>query len=158
MSAQVGLPVAWSIANTTLTGVGLTAPIVQSYSYKPEGEQKQIRGVDGVTRSRTFFDNMEKLTYEVIPSAATRTLAGPQNILPARGTYVTILTGVVAASGGASVETQATGSGTGDGTGAFLFITGEKKITVDNEVRLTMELERGEVQDARISHIKLHLS
>lgn len=151
MSIQRGLPVAWSIPNTTLTGVGLTTPIPQSYSYKPMAEQKKIRGVDGVTRNRTFFDTGDVISIKVIPSSTTRTLAGAQNVLPAPGTDVTILTGGSAGAGGANQDTQITGSGSGDGTGAFIFITGEKAVSIDNNVELTMELERGEVHLATLA-------
>lgn len=146
MSQQRGTPAVWSIPNTTITGVGsLSAPIVQGYTYKPEPEQKKLRGVDGVTRNRTFFDTIEKLTFDLRPSAATRALAGAQNVFPTIGSDITILSGTNTGAGGACAETQATGSGSGDGTGAFIVVGGEKRLTPDDYGVMTLELERGEV-------------
>jgi hypothetical protein len=134
MSTQRGAAVVWAI-DTTMTGTGIGTHIGQSLDYKFGSEQKKIRGTDGVTVTRIFHDNMESITYEIVPTGSTRALAQAANVLPAIGADVTLLS---------ANDTEATGSGTGDGTGAFIFLGGSKKHTVDGECRLTFELERGE--------------
>lgn len=152
MSTQRGLPVVWSIPNTTLTGVGLTSPIVRDYTYESKPEQRKLRGsADGITRNRTWFDYMDTIRIKVTPTASTRTLAGAQNVAPAIGSDVTILTGGAAGAGGACLDTQITGSGTGDGTGAFIVMSAPKHCQTDDYGEIDLELERGEVHLATMA-------
>lgn len=137
MSTQKGtVAVTWGIDfGATATGMGTFTP--QSSDYTLEGDEKKIRGADGITINRTFFDGMEKLQLEVIPTSTTHSTGSTnaQFILPSRGADVTLTS---------SLDTEITGTGTGDGTGAWIFISGSKKQTVDGEGRLTFNLERGE--------------
>ncbi len=135
MSLQKGtVGVAWS-TSVGATASGMGTFVGQSADYTRGGEEKKIRGLDGVTVNRTFFDGLEKLTLEVIPTGATVALANTASVLPARGTDVAI--------------TDTTGSpliGTGevDGTGFWMFLEGTIKKSTDNEIRLTFQLERSE--------------
>src|SRR6185436_16780787 len=91
-SVQKGtVGVVWSI-DTTLTGTGIGTYTIQSTDYSLEGDEKKLRGTDGVTVNRTFFDTLEKFDLEVVPSGTTVALAVAANILPTRGADV-ILTG-----------------------------------------------------------------
>ena len=102
-----------------------------------EGEERAIKGQDGDTVCRVFYDPVDKLSLEVIPTASTKALAATNFKLPQRGDVVTVTTGTL-------IEAAAAG-GIGSlsaGSGYYLFVGGNKRITVDQEARITMNLER----------------
>jgi len=142
MSLQKGTGVKWSI-ETTFTGTGVYATgIVQSVKYGLDGDQKKIKGADGKTVTRIFSDTIETITIEVIPSGTTLALAKASYVLPARGADITVVD---------SDDSEIAGSGTSDGTGTYIFISGEKTTTIDGEAVLTMVLERGEKHLATVA-------
>ena len=145
MSVQKGTGLVWSLPGFSLSGTGVYgAGIVQSVAYSRGGERSDVKGADGVTVTKVFFDGKETLTVEVIPSGTTIAAAKGNAILPARGADVTV-------DDSDDTEQVITGSGSGDGTGTYIFIEGSINKRVDGHVTLSMTLERGEKHLATVA-------
>lgn len=123
--------VVWSVGDTAFTGTGVPAAYkIQGTNYTLGSQQKRILGADSIPATRVFYDAMERLTLDVTPTGATLAAAKGNNILPAIGADITLTS---------THDTEFAG------TYEWHFVGGTKRMTVDGEAVLTMELERDEV-------------
>lgn len=138
MSVQKGTGLVWGLAGVALSGTGVYATgIVQSVQYNLGGDEAETRGNDGNVRNIVFYAGKEDMTVEVIPSGATLAAAKACSILPARGADVTV-------ADSDDTGSQIVGSGTSDGTGTYIFVSGTVNKRVDGACTLTMVLRRYE--------------
>jgi hypothetical protein len=91
MSVQIGDAIVWSLV-TSVTGTGMATGIVDSVEYEisPESDEK-THGLDGKVKNRTFADTLERVTVNIIPSAATIASAKSNNIVPAIGAQLAVV-------------------------------------------------------------------
>jgi len=130
MSVQKGVGVIWGLGGFSVSGTGVYATgEVQSVRYTMGGQEAEIKGADGVTRSLILFGHMDSITVEVIPSGATLDAARACGILPARGADITV---------GDADETETQFGGT------YIFMGGTVNKGVADACTITMELRRYE--------------
>jgi len=127
--------VSWVVGTVTCTGK------VQSVEYELDGEVKRLFGDDGIIFNKTFHQDLEKCTVEVIPTGQTKALGDTSNIVPSRGDDIT----VTDVSANTVTDVDVAGAGTVAGTSLWCLVRAKKKKTVDAEARITMDLEREEV-------------
>lgn len=90
MSVQKGDAIVWSLV-TAISGTGVGAGIVDSVEYEISPVSDEMtHGLDGKVKNRTFADTLERLTVNVIPSAATIASAKSNNIVPAIGADIVV--------------------------------------------------------------------
>ena len=137
--------VVWGVGTVQVTGSSVGTNKPQSFDLSREGEERAIKGQDGDTVCRVFYDPVDKLSLEVVPSGTSKVDATTQFKLPQRGDLITITTGTL-------VDTAVGGIGGTLVSGSnYIFVGGNKRITVDQEARLTMNLERNANNLAAIS-------
>jgi len=124
MATIKGVGVVWGISGG-LYAQATGAPLTQSQDWKIESEQKEFKDSVGNTKGLSFFNENYELTMDVVPSGSTLTLAKAENILPTTGSKVTI-----------------TDADDSEIAGDYLFISGNKKKAIDQEVILTFVLKR----------------
>lgn len=128
-----GKPVIWGIA-TTVAATGITATYyITSVDFSPDAQKVKITNAKGQTVAKVYFDQMDKVTIECIPTGANLAAAKASQQLPRPGTVVTI------------TDTDDDGQMLGDGTGVaykYLVESCSKKKSATDVVKLTMELER----------------
>lgn len=145
MSVQKGSGIRWSLPNFALTGTGVYATgIVHSVQYGLDGDRAQVKGADGVDVTDIFYNTKDTLTVEVVPSGATLAAAKACVVLPVRGADITV-------ADTDDTGSQMIGSGTGNGTGTYKFISGSINLRADQTATLTMVLERGETHLATVA-------
>lgn len=125
--------VVWSYGDTAVTGTGISTHNLQGTNYTLGSQQKRILGADSVPATRVFYDTLERITIDVIPTGATIAAAKTANVLPSVGGDVEIAS---------TADTEI--AGTVAGNTKWHFIGGTKRMTVDGEAVLTFELERDE--------------
>lgn len=132
-SVQKGtVGVAWSLV-TGATATGMGTFTVQGADYSIESELKEIKGADGAVKTIIHSNARETLTLDVIPSGATIALAKAANVMPAIGADVAVTD---------ADDTELVGAaGTSN---RWHFVSGQKRKTIDGEVRLTFNLVRYE--------------
>jgi len=145
MSVQKGTGIVWSLPNFALSGTGVYATgIVQSVSYGLGGDEAETKGSDGVVKSLNLYNRKEEITVEVVPSGATLAAAKACAILPDLGADITV-------ADTDDTGSQIIGSSTGDGTGTYIFISGNVNKRVDGATTLTMVLRRYETHLATVA-------
>ena len=87
--------VIWGIGTMTCTGTAVGTHQAQSADFSREGEDRSIRGLDANTVCRVLYDPVDKLSYEIVPTGATKAAAVTANVLPFRGDDITVTSGTL---------------------------------------------------------------
>lgn len=122
--------VAWALPTIGATGTGVGTFTPQSYQFAKEAERATIKDGRGQDKVNIWYNHKQRLTLEVVVSAATIAAVPAANIIPKPGAKVTISAG--------SEDTEIDGTH----TGAYYVVSAQKAASNTDATRITMELEQ----------------